>query len=87
MDIWEGKCGSDSDEGRTIGAVSHGPLPDLVQEIFQCKARLIRTPGVHFKANHGRQLSLSAALCSASCERLCQVKKEGGMDPILTGWG
>lgn len=68
-------------------AVCSGPFPDMFQEICYSKTRLFGTPDVHFKVNHRpHTYSLSAALCSATCERLCAFKKEGSMDlPLLCG--
>lgn len=57
--------------GTVIEAVSSGSFPDLFQEIFQFKVRLIGTPGVHFKISHKKTYSLSAALCLEICEGLC----------------
>lgn len=52
-------------------AVSSGPFPDLFQETLHSNVRTIGTPGVHFKVNHRPHACfLSAALCSATCERL-----------------
>lgn len=70
---------------RGIVAVSNGPFLDLLQEIFHSKMRSIGTTGVHFKVNHRPQTYfLSAALCSATCEKLCWFKKERASDlPLL----
>lgn len=64
--------------GRPIVAVSSGPFPDLFPETLHSNVRTIGTPGVHFKVNHRpHTYFLSAALGSATCERLCWFKKEG----------
>lgn len=52
MDIQEGRYGGSSAEGRAMAVVSNGAFPDLFQDIFHPKVRLVRTRGVHFKDNH-----------------------------------